>query len=786
MRIESNYPTPIQGVSTLAARNRARGQAGVQLNLRSDPVTKLTRRPSLKWTGLLATTANDVTIHTYYRKGNEYQLLIDQLTGDVTGFIDGVSKPVVGDLSVYGSETALVLETINDTTFVLNPTVQVELDPTTDADNNTIHKIVHLNVTSALNYGESIDITISATGMLTTSFTITIPGAVDQDLADAARKTNQVAEDITAGVNNSGTAFLSALQKGSSVAISYVGADVWPTVEVSSGAGDDDVVAFNQTIEDLKGLPLYAVVGTRLKVQPFPTETGTYYLTAVGIDGQSFAESPYQMSEVVWTESRSPDEPFAFDAKTMPHTILYDGVSFIVGEPEDGWQERTKGDNESVQVPKFVGNTITALGQFQKRLVLVSEDVIEMTVTDNLFNWWKQSAIDLLVTDPISISSNSTGIDVLQDIVEHNRDLLVTASNGQFKIDGSVGVTPQTVAMPLTMSQEIQVGVAPVTLGTAVFLPINYGESTGVIEYTGSRDQKDEATPITHHVIGYMEGEAVLFAGSPNLEMLAMTTSNAAQNELFIYEQFTNGGKKLQQSWSKWTLPEGNEILHISFQRDKLTLTVRVGSDILVKTIDMYSRVATNTEEVFLNDLLTLTSDGLTATVPSNYPTEGIIIVGGDNTKYPLFKVQYTRDGDTLTFSKDVSKGGTCQVYVGSQYKSIYEPTRPFREDKEGIAVTTDRIRVNRYTLSVVNTERVTMSVDAKYTEVDDQTKTFRVLNTTENRVGEVNLYTGDFQFSYGQNANDANVQFWTEGWLGMTIAGISWKGQYHKTSRRL
>ena len=200
----------------------------------------------------------------------------------------------------------------------------------------------------------------------------------------------------------------------------------------------------------------------------------------------------------------------------------------------------------------------------------------------------------------------------------------------------------------------------------------------------------------------------------------------------------------------------------------------------------MYSRVATNTEEVFLNDLLTLTSDGLTATVPSNYPTEGIIIVGGDNTKYPLFKVQYTRDGDTLTFSKDVSKGGTCQVYVGSQYKSIYEPTRPFREDKEGIAVTTDRIRVNRYTLSVVNTERVTMSVDAKYTEVDDQTKTFRVLNTTENRVGEVNLYTGDFQFSYGQNANDANVQFWTEGWLGMTIAGISWKGQYHKTSRRL
>ena len=287
-------------------------------------------------------------------------------------------------------------------------------------------------------------------------------------------------------------------------------------------------------------------------------------------------------------------------------------------------------------------------------------------------------------------------------------------------------------------------------------------------------------------MIGYMEGEAKLMAGSPNLEMLAITTTDSPQNVLFIYDQFTNQGKKSQQSWSTWELPSDNEIIHIAFRRDKLAVTVKIGNDIILKTLDMYSRVGINTEEVFLDELLTLSTDGVTVDVPSNYPTDDILVIGGDNTKYPLFKVGYTRVGDTLTFDETITKGGACIVYLGKVYRSAYQPTRPFREDDQGIAITTDRIRVNRYVLSVIDTERVTMTTKAKYTTPPDQTKTFRILNSLNNKVGEVNLFTGDFQFSYGQNAEYSDVEFWTEGWLGLTIASISWKGQYHKSSGRL
>jgi hypothetical protein len=781
MRIESNYPTPIQGVSTLASRNRARGQAGLQLNMRSDPVKKLTRRPSVKWETRLTDTNLDLNIHSYYRQGKDIHIIVDE-NGAVFGFVNGESKPVTGDFSTYFASSDLKFETINDTTFIVNSNIVTGMLSDTD----TVQEVSHVNVTSALGYGEELHFQLGDDSPAVVSHTITIGSAEDATTSDVQRRTNAVADSIAVAINGATTG-LHAQSKGSSVAI-WTDNNTPQKILISSGGGGDNVVAFNSVTESITGLPLYARIGTRITVKPDPTsDDGTYYLDAVGLAGETVPNS-VAMEEVVWTESRSPIEEHTIDETTMPHTIRYDYItdSFIRGVPELGWDERTKGDNESVPLPAFIGRTITALGQFQKRLVLISENDVEMTVTDNLFNWFKQSAIDLLVTDPISITSNSTGIDVLQYILEHNRDLMIIASNGQFKIDGTQGITPQTVAMPLTTSQEIQVSVPPVSIGSAVFLPINYGTSTGVTEYTGQRDQSDIAQPITHHVIGYMEGEAKLLASSPNLEMLAVTTTDSASNVVFIYEQFTDGGKKLQRAWSTWELPTGNDILHIAFRRDKLTLVVRVGTKVLLKTIDMYSRVGVNTAEVYLDDLVTLSSNGTSVTLPNQYVvTSDTIVVGGDGTKYPLFKVGYTQDGLELTFDKSISVG-TSTVYIGQPYRSAYQPTRPFREDEQGVAITSDRIRINRYVLDVVETERVTMTTHAKYSTPPDQLKSHRVLNTLTNNVGSIDMYTGTFQFSYAQNADYSEAEFWTEGWLGMTIAGISWKGQYHRSSGRL
>ncbi len=154
-------------------------------------------------------------------------------------------------------------------------------------------------------------------------------------------------------------------------------------LEVDAGRSDS-AVAINQLIERVDGLPLYAKPGTRITVSPDPTSTdGTYYLDAITIDGESTGD----MQEVIWTETRSPDEPFAFNAATMPHTIRFDYDTDTFIAQQGIWEERTTGDNDSVEVPDFVGRGITAISQFQKRLVIVSDNDVSMTRTDNLFDW---------------------------------------------------------------------------------------------------------------------------------------------------------------------------------------------------------------------------------------------------------------------------------------------------------------------------------------------------------------------------------------------------------------
>lgn len=774
-RIEDSYPTPIHGVSTLAPRNRARGQAGLQTNMRSDPVAKLTRRPSLTFDTYLLTTDKETNHHSYYRRERNFQYVIED-DGTVHPFVDGVAKNT-GSLGTYGESNDLRMETVNDTTFVVNPVIRVGLEAPSDFNNYASY----VNVTSALNYSHTLTVTVTdLSGNPLGTASITIGDGTDFAIDDAARATNAVAAEIATQLNG---AVLGAHSKGSSVGVFHATISEAVKVEISDGAGSDRVTAVNPTVERVDGLPLYAFTNSLITVQPDPTTTdGIYYLKSVGLDGNL---DGLVMEEVVWTEWRAWGESHALDTDTLPKTIRYDydTDTFIYDEATTLWEERRTGDDESNPHPAFVGRRITAISQFQKRLVILSDNDIDMSRTDNLYNFWKRSAVNLLVTDPIGVTSNATGIDILRYVIEHNRDLMMISSNAQFKIDGTQGITPQTVSMSLTTSQEIQVSTKPVTIGTSVYLPINYGESTGVTNYTGNRDQQDLAQPITHHVIGYMQGEAEILVGSPNLEMLAMTTSGGEPNELFIYEQFTEGGKPTQQSWSTWTLPENNTILAMEFRRDKLELTVQVGNNIFLKSLDMYSRVAINTHEVFLDDMLTLSTDGLTCTIPNDYPTTDMIVVMGEGTVYPLEMIGYTVSGNTVTFSENIDAG---IVYLGTKFYSAYQPTRPFVEDGKGIAVTTDRLRIQRFILNVVETESVKMRIDSPYFDTPDQELTPRIMNRYYNIIGEVNLFTGDYQFSYSQDANLATATFYTDGYLGMTIAGISWAGQYNKTSSRM
>ena len=465
----------------------------------------------------------------------------------------------------------------------------------------------------------------------------------------------------------------------------------------------------------------------------------------------------------------------------MPHKITYDAGVFTFSEI--AFKSRDTGDDDTTPFPEFVDHSIQSMGYFQKRLVIVSESGVYMTETDDLRNWFKQSAVQLLVTDPIAVTTSELGTDKILHLVPHNRDLLCIASNAQFKISGDSAITPETVSMPLTTKYECQVSVPPVSIGNSVYFPVDYGDSTGIQEYTGEKNTgQDFAAPVTNHIVGYLAGTAELFAASPNLEMLAMTTSESAGNTLFIYEQYTeSGGKRSQRSWSEWEFADGETILDIKFRRNELVVLVAKGNDLVIKSIPMYTRITASPIDVFLDDMLILNTTGLTVTVPVGYSTTNCTAVRGAGCTDELWEVQYTRDGDILTFNENI---GTGVVYVGRTFNSEYEPTRPFKYDEDGTTITSDKIRVSRFIMSLVDTHELSMTKRSKFN--DDVTIKFESRFVGAYPLGTIDSYTGDWKFSFAEEAGLATATFFTDNYLGCTISDVSWEGQYFQTKQRM
>jgi hypothetical protein len=841
MRIEGTYPTPVHGVSTLAPRNRMQGQAGVQKNFRSDPVNKLVRRNPTQWkyTLLEDFNATDVLSHSYRRDGREIRFLMDLGSGDLHCFVDDVlTESFVVQAGYLGPN--FKAQSIEDTSYFINTDVVVEM--TSDTDESAVQKVTHLNVTSALNYAETVQVNVTIGG-ITHVVDYTVPdlgvSSPNYDAADKARATKRVAQELAARINGGGTYSqripnldypddpytdtlwlqycdpnsidfdetesvckpysdtyagipgVVAIALGSSVAIWETGLyerDNWITVEVESGQGNDSVVAINQVIEKVTGLPLYAIEGTRITVKPDPTsEKGTYFLQAEASSGNGEFD---KMVEVVWVESRAPLEQHTIDPDTAPFLVKYQPQTNTFTLESGFLKARKVGNDESAPRPQFIDSTISDVGVFQKRLVFLSGNFVSMSEVNDYENFWKQSALKLFTSDTVSVSSSAVGIDRLQYIVPHNRDLLIVAGNGQFKITGDVGIAPDTVAMALTTTYETQGDVSPVSLGNSVYFPIDYGDSTGLQEYTAQRNTtQDKALSITTHIVGYMKGRATKLVASPNLEMIVMQTSGAASNVLFVYEQFTaTDGSKQQKSWSTWELSGVDEVLSLEFREDKLTLITRETGRVIRKEIDMYRNVFSEDNPVYIDDVLKLvSSNGLEVTLPAGYKVEGSVVVLGEDTDLPLHKIPYTVNTqiDTkIVFSESIGVGNS--VYVGKEYESRYAPTRPFKYTEDGISVTTDSIRISNFILSLVDTNVVKMHILSPYYEGTDIEFNSRYLNGINNLLGVQPFTTGDTKFSFAQDAEYATAEFYCDNHLGCNIAGLSWEGQYFQSKGRL
>lgn len=790
MRASGYYPTPIHGVSTMPSSTVLYGYARLQENFRSDPVEKLKLRPSLYWEAAFLLDSAEVVRHIYTRNEKEYTVFVDT-DGRVTGMIDGVVQETEGDASKYISGVTkqdIDMVTINDTVFILNRSKEVKLLDKTDESEGNVKKVSYLNVVTALNYSETATVDVKRYGSVIGSVSYSIPAlgttSPNYDAADKARATDAVAKGlydklVVLGKENGFECWV----KGSNVGVAPTDGKGL-TLEVASGQGVESLVAINNTVEKTAGFPLYALVDSVVTVKPDPSkDKGTYYLRAVRI-----AEEVYEgMEEVVWAETRKPTEKYALDEDTMPYTVTFEDGKCKVSAPVLGWSERRTGDNVSVKVPKCVGSTIKRLGYLQTRLVLLTGSNAIMSETDNLYDLWKASSIKLLKTDTISIASNATDIDVLEHMVPHNKDMLITAANAQFKIAGDTALTPETASMYLTTSIEVDTLAKPVPMGSSVFFPTRQRSHAGITEYTGQKNtQQDMGLSITDHITGYLKGRITKIVANSTNEMLVAITTDARKNEVFVYEQFTNEkGQKVQKAWSSWVFPDNLNIQDIHLEFNKLSIMSVENGIVLQYYVYIDSKIASGaTDEIFLDYKLEEVTDGLTLDLPEHFAFDtDLIIVQGDGCINPLYKAAFTYDAyhHRILFDSDISLENTCTVHIGKEFVGSYQPNRPYRRGKDGRVLTEEKIRIATVFLEVSASFDMTIETTSEVYGASKMEYTNAVVGVTKS--GTHVPFTGVHEYPFLKDADLANVLIKTKGYLGVTITGMRWRGQYTQVS---
>ena len=86
--------------------------------------------------------------------------------------------------------------------------------------------------------------------------------------------------------------------------------------------------------------------------------------------------------------------------------------------------------------------------------------------------------------------------------------------------------------------------------------------------------------------------------------------------------------------------------------------------------------------------------------------------------------------------------------------------------------------------MSLVDTHELSMTKQSKFS--DNVTIKFESRFVDQYKLGTIDAYTGDWKFSFAEEANLATALFFTDNYLGCTISDVSWEGQYYQSKQRM
>ena len=690
--VDSAYASLVQGVSQQTPYQRRPGQMEEQLNMLSDPVYGLRRRPGAQGLSefnvdalgtILASTTAELGVKYYHvivhpgslrvipvlAPATEYVLDAPYLTGATR--TDVMLTSMRGDLWV-GNRKAMPAGIAPNSATLQNPTYTGFFFVRTGA----FSKRYEVRITT--------DFGVAAWAYETPSG----GGAGDVNASSPAA----IALTLT-GIINAGTAAHGYVATCVSAYV-FLSTPVQTGMTITSPTGTSFVaVSGKMTVSAVDGLPaqLPAVADK--------------CVCAVGTNTQTYQYYSWDSPNSTWQECGKYGSYTQYSNTPIRLICTSPGATPIVEVPV--FSARLAGDDFTAPYSAITGDSgITGMFSYQGRLGFLSKEVVCMSSSTSPLLLGRSTVVDVIDSDYIEVFGGSLGGADFKSAVPFNKDLLLFADTHQAVMPaGSTVLTPRNAMLVLTGTSTCTSTCSPAQTGRWVQLagPGASGYSAlSTLQPSDYTAGQYFTTPSTEHLPQYFKGTPLQMAAAGASGFLCMLTTEG----LYVQQHLWQGTQLSQLAWHEWKLPVQVSSIHIHADTLYLCLEQVDTEDNFVGVLAAIDWRKQDSTSVYL--------DGWTSQPVAQQPHLWQVQAGGVRCVSAASPVEETVgywDGAVLT----VSPAYLGSTYIsGLEYESAFAPSPPVLLDNKERPVAMDQAKLVRTVGQFRNTGEFSVSVSGR------------------------------------------------------------------------
>ena len=837
--IRRDMDTLIQGVSQQPAHLRTAGQGAEQINGWSSPVEGLTKRNSTRFQAkVLEKPAVDFYLELMdIKQGEQYSVLTRP--GETEKTILEIRRlNEVPSVKVHGTGMSSDGSLINcsNEAYLYNEPGALYKDYVL-INNGPIGLLLNRNKVTALKANDNLTTASAGQGIIfirAVAYQITYTVYIDDEVVATVTtpsagddeniiSTSIVATSLAAGINAVG-GYTATVEQYVVAVTKDDGSSFKLTID--DGRSGELANAFTDIVQTLGSLPIIALNNYIVEVESDPSTT----IDNRWLEFKTFNEE--DLGEGSWQETVRPGIPYQLDPDTMPLVVFRKEENIFFVGPADGstqtqtvdgeeyeytfptWGDRTAGDESTSPNPEFVGMAIRDHVIFRSRYVVASGETIQFSETDDIFNFFNDTSLTVLATDPFGLRGTSERSSPLEWMIPVEDSILAFSQTTQFQVraaDADV-LTPLTGSIFRLSNLEMNANVRPKISGSQVLFATNYFGYTHFREFQFSNQRTNNQMglnlgsnqDITNYLPKYIEGLITHWDVGEAIDV-AVAVSPVNKKELYVYKYLWSsnekGAQKVQQSWSKWTFSQDiqwvrfldNQLLMLTTDDNGTYFDLQLNDETEVELepqvhldrLLQYPPIPGGAESAVVTASYDAASNQTTFNLPYVPAEKALAIVRFVNDEY-----QGLRLGETSTQTLVCEEKGDWTgkaVAIGEPYQFLYEFNRAFVPDSNEtgtakIGQLAGRTQVLRWTVNHVLTGEYNVRIKRLNRSPDSvhhyRAQTLNVFNNTLDKTDSP-LETGSFEVPVCSKNDQCTVTVESDSWLPVTVTSASWRGVY-------